>query len=217
MMFNNLLSKSAYSSVEIINPPIKADGTYAFDNTSGYLPWTPEIAYNEVSTGTFFQSGYTSCAKVLPNGNIAITTGQNSTAFEINPMGKLLWEYVVPNGGYIFRTERYASDYPAFDGKTLISGGTIETPSSPYNCEIYKPNATDDMELSNWKIGRNNDVLTIIGLQSFEFCIYNLYGQILQKGISIDGTIPAKEQDLNKLVFIKITYNKKEKTFKTVL
>lgn len=217
MLFNNLLNKANYSSVEIIAPPIKGDGTYTYDTAKGYLPWTPDIAYNEVNTGTFFHSEYTSCAKVLPNGNIAITTGQNSTAFEINPSGKLLWEYIVPSGGYIFRTERYASEYPAFSGKTLISGGTIENPSSPYDCEIYKPNATEDIDVANWKIVRNNEWIAVEGLNNFEFYIYNLFGQIIQKGISIDGSIPIKDEALNQLVFIKITNNKKEKTFKTVL
>jgi Arylsulfotransferase (ASST) len=217
MMFNNLLSKANFSSVEIINPPIKPDGTYSYDNTKGYLPWTPDVAYNKLITGTDFQSGYTSCGKVLPNGNIAITTGQDHTAFEINQFGVIVWRYIVPNGGYIFRTERYASDHPAFAGKTLIPGGTIESPSSSYDCQIYKPNATEEVDVANWKIIRYNDVLVVQGLQSFEYCIYNLYGQVLQKGMSLDGTIPTKEHNLNKLALIKVSHDKKEKTFKTVL
>ncbi len=216
IMFNNLLSSKNYSSVDIINPPINADGSYKLETGKAFLPLKPEIEYNTIKSNTNIYSGYTSCAKVLPNGNIAITTGQNSTAIEIDAAGKKIWEYIVQNGGYIFRTERYPADYPGFAGKTLKPNGNAESPPTSYQCKLY--NTTDNVEenIVDLRIVINNDQIEIIGIEEFDYALIGIDGKLLAKGYSEDGTININKQQSINFYVLKIKNDKLEKSFKII-
>jgi hypothetical protein len=104
-------------------------------------------------THSFF-SPYISGCERLANGNTQITSGMYGHMFEVTPAGDLVWEYVSPlmSGNYIsetlgldsngkpikggpgltwnsvFRSHRYAPDFPGLAGKSLISEGTITQP-----------------------------------------------------------------------------------------
>ncbi len=143
--YNNRLSTPwpTYSSAPIFDPVKDADGFYVKNENEAFMPILPELKYDQVSTGTEFYSGYTSAAKYLSNGTLMITEGVNGRIMEVDVDGSLLWEYIVPDVGYVFRTEKYALDYPAFDGQNFVAGETIEFPPSSYDCTDFATDVKD--------------------------------------------------------------------------
>ncbi len=146
--FNNGLDRPVpygqnYSTVPIIDPEMDDDGSYILVDDAAFEPAIAPIEYSEVHTGTEFFSDYTSGAEVLPNENIFITEGLNSRLFEINPDGEILWEYHVPSVFYLFRAEKYSSDYIGFEGIDLNST-EIKLPGdfSTYDCQLASDTMT---------------------------------------------------------------------------
>ena len=124
-----------YSNVPIIDTKINSDGSYNMQAGS----FDYELVNNYLGTEEEldFYSSYTSGAKVLPNGNIHITVGQNgqrSRMLEVTQEGDKVWDYEIEDSDYIYRSEKYSIDHPAFVGKDLSVKGQIE---SNYNCELY--------------------------------------------------------------------------------
>jgi hypothetical protein len=103
-----------------------------------------------------FWSPYISGCERLANGNTQVTSGMYGHMFEVTPAGDLVWEYVSPlmAGNYVtetlgfdaagkpirggagmthnsvFRSYRYAADFPGLVGKPLGSQGTITNPAT---------------------------------------------------------------------------------------
>jgi hypothetical protein len=101
-------------------------------------------------------SPYISGCERLANGNTQVTSGMYGHMFEVTPTGNLAWEYVSPimAGNYVsetlgfdasgmpfvggapytqnsvFRSHRYAADYPGLAGRELRSQGTITSPAT---------------------------------------------------------------------------------------
>ncbi len=139
IMFNNGLTRSpGFSEGIIIDTPYNpASGQYEREEGQQFAPAEPAATYSEYTTDhTNFYSEYTSAAKVLPNGNILLTEGDDSEMTELTPDGEIVWQYNIPEDWYIFRGEKYAKDYPGFEGKDLSGEGTIENPPSEVPCEI---------------------------------------------------------------------------------
>jgi len=128
--FNN-----RYSSVPLINTNVLADGSYELDPITGqYSPDGLEMDYSRPTTGTDFYSSYTSGAEFLDNGNIHITVGQEDRMFEINPDGEIVWDFIINDAQYIYRSEKYNVDDPIFQNKDLSVKGEI---ASSYNCDLF--------------------------------------------------------------------------------
>jgi hypothetical protein len=119
-----------------------AGGSVQRFNWEGDLVWDFSIT----SVGRDLQPHHDICP--MPNGNTLICSGAQGIVFEVTSEGKTVWQYKHPgvdqaggpqpagnpeqgaaNGGLriggpggLFRVYRYASDYPAFEGKTLTPG-----------------------------------------------------------------------------------------------
>ncbi len=205
ILFNNLLSSKDYSSVEIIETPVQADGSYFLENAKAFTPIKPTVEYNSPATNTVIKSGYTSGAKVLPNGNIFITEGMSATCYEIDKSGKKLFKYLVADAGYLFRSEKYPADYEPFIGKFLQPLGVLEFPVSSYNCSLFNTVDTIEEEDSNkWKIINGTDHLRVIGLNDFDYEIYNINGQLIAKDKSYDSIIYLQKSSHLNMYFVKI-------------
>jgi hypothetical protein len=102
---------------------------------------------------SFYAPHISGCQR-LANGNTMITSGTLGHMFEITSAGDLVWEYTSPlmavnyisgtmgadvnglplRGGpgigtnAVFRSHRYAPDFPGLAGKSLLSQGTITQP-----------------------------------------------------------------------------------------
>ncbi|MCP4459620.1 MAG: T9SS type A sorting domain-containing protein [Cytophagales bacterium] len=154
MMFNNNAgSPSKYSEVNIIDPPVDADGNYSYSG-SAYLPSSFHWTYQSASPTDFYATNI-SGAQRLPNGNTLICYGPVGTFFEVDYEGNTLWEYVNPvsqsgvltqgdeaTKNSVFRSYRYPTDYAGFDGQTLSSQGYIES-GSTFSC-TYTTGVSDN-------------------------------------------------------------------------
>jgi hypothetical protein len=116
LVYHNGLNRpgGSYSSVEEIIPPVDAFGTYGLTPGEAYGPAAPAWIYADPPD---FMSGYMSGQQRLPNGNTLICDGPGGHFFEVTDAGDTVWEYHV--SGSVFRVERYAPEYPGFDGTSL--------------------------------------------------------------------------------------------------
>lgn len=126
-----------YSTVVEVVPSRNEDGTYVIDDEAAYVPLEPNWVYNGFPHN-FFSSTFISGVQRLPNGNTLINKGQQAQIFEVTEDGDVVWLYepalngnqLTPQGsplsGVVFRTRRYAADYPAFEERDLTPGLTVE-------------------------------------------------------------------------------------------
>ncbi len=115
-----------FSSIEEIATPVNSDGSYTLLNGSAYGPDQPLWTYT-TATPTDFYAKNISGQQRLPNGNTLICEGPGAYFFEINTAGETVWEY--DYSGAVFRVDRYAPDYPGFDGTPLDDGATNHVPA----------------------------------------------------------------------------------------
>jgi len=162
MIFNNGLGRPGgnYSSIDVIELPIEADGNYTLLPGETYGPSQLFWTY-EADTPQSFFSSFMSGAQRQPNGNTLICEGARGRLFEVDTAGNTVWTYIspvtfsgpvsqgnTPNGqNSVFRTYRYAPDYEAFTGRDLTPGEPIELNPSDSNCQILV--STDDIMVSS--------------------------------------------------------------------
>ncbi len=183
MIFNNNLNRpgqtfdNLYSQFEIISPDVDGEGFYNLPSASPFRPMDADTTFS--GEDLEFYSGYTSGAKVLPNGNIFVTTGRDDTMREFTPQGELVWQYNIPRSRYIFRAEKYSVDHPAFEGKDLTPGFTVES-SNDYDCVLGGVSSTEETALEfNTTIQIKGVLLFIDSETEASPTIYNLAGQAL--------------------------------------
>lgn len=141
-----------YSSVEIISPPVNANGSYNL-TTNAYGPLAPDITYTSTPQTAFF-SRIMGSAQIMPNGNLFIGSSLQGRTMEINPANEIIWDYKSPitvsgivgrdyfptSPTYaarpIFRSTKYPSDYAAFSGRIMIPGEPIEGEPWAADCAL---------------------------------------------------------------------------------
>ncbi|MEO1514809.1 MAG: aryl-sulfate sulfotransferase [Bacteroidota bacterium] len=196
--YNNGLNRpgvtfeNRYSTAPIFDPATDGPGNYVIEEGEAFQPVQPNVSFDRISTNTPFYSSYTSGAKVMPNGNIFITEGVNGRLIEIDSTGKEVWSYVVPDVSYIFRTEKYPIDYPAFEGRDLTPLGTLESPPSDYNCQLIT--STEDLPLQRpsfqvhyFRDGHGVQVL-LEDQSTFQLRMIDLQGRVLREAQNLQGT-----------------------------
>lgn len=138
-----------YSTVPVIDMPVDENGIYTIEEGQPYEPLVPFVRFGRPETNTQFYSAYTSGAELLPNGNIFITEGLLGRLMEVNPAGEIVWNFRVPFSSYIYRTEKYPLDYPAFAGRELTPSGPAPNSDSTYDCmlitDLEEVEATADL------------------------------------------------------------------------
>ncbi len=195
ILFNNGLSRQPeISEGIIIDPPYDPQTrTYHLEDGEAYLPDGPTKIYSHSTASGLsdMYSGYTSGAKVLSNGNILITEGDDARLHELTPDGQLAWQYDIPVFGYIFRGEKYAADYPGLEGKDLTPGETVEFPSSQVECDTSTISSTyENLEdnLTLQSLGSNAYQLYNPSNRFLHLAILNTSGQTLWTKITDDLT-----------------------------
>lgn len=118
LIFNNgsQIAGRAYSSVDEIEPPLQADGSYATAANQAYGPDNLVWSYTADPVTNFF-ADHISGSQRLANGNTLITDGTGGKLFEVAASGEVVWRYEV--GSHVFRADRYAPEYSGFDGTSL--------------------------------------------------------------------------------------------------
>ena len=147
MVFNNDFRQNG-SAVHIWQPPLSPDSNYVINDDMAFGP----DQFNWTYTADGFYSRFMSGAQMQPNGNVLVCEAESGRIFEITPEMNLVWEYINPvnrngspavQGGTVrfnelFRAERYAPDYPAFEGRTLEPGPPVELLPWDSECDIYE-------------------------------------------------------------------------------
>ncbi len=144
LMFNNGAGRPEglrQSSIEEIVPPVDSSGSYPLTPGEAFGPAEPVWSY---SNGNEFFSAVFSGVGRLPNGNTLITSGVPGIIFEVTQEGETVWKYVNPieaagpltqgdpiqTIGFgtrrVYRSYRYAPDYPGLAGRDLTPGGPLE-------------------------------------------------------------------------------------------
>lgn len=204
--FNN-----RYSSAEVIEPVSDGNGNYTLVGGVQFLPLKSDKAYNRITTGTEWYSGYTSSTKVLPNGNIYITEGANDRFIEINSEGETVWEYLNQFGTYIFRSEKYPITYPAFEGKTLIPNNTVEVPSSNYPCVLFTTSVDDlaqeDLDLSV-EFDGEKILIDSDGELRFNVMVFDMLGQNIISNLNDNTAFSIPTDGFDSGVYIITALNK---------
>jgi hypothetical protein len=145
LIFNNGRNRPGgnHSTVDEILPPVDVSGDYYLEPGSTYGPSDFWWSYSADSPTSFYAQNI-SGAHRLPNGNTMICDGPNGTFFEVTQAQDSVWMYVNPitGGGplaqgapplanTVFRAHRYGTDYPAFAGKDLTPGDSLELFNRP--------------------------------------------------------------------------------------
>ncbi len=199
LVFNNGLGRTpAYSSFDIIDPPVDVNGNYQLDNILPYAPMEPFWTYSTPTQTDFFSSNI-SGIHALSNGNIIGVRGQGGYVIEVNPAGDLVWEFLLPisnitglpidqgsnnSTASLFRIRKYPKNYKAFECKNLSIGPPIESNPIDYGCQIYPYDHQTNFEIDNNCIAQSseiiNNTLTIEGaLDQYNLSILDLEGNLV--------------------------------------
>lgn len=148
-VFNNRVGED-YSTANIIASAFDINSqSYSLENGM-YGPLDFERVVKHPEDSTLFYSNSLSGTQLLPNGNMLMLAGRWGNALEVTADNELVWEYTIPlrggqpveqgeelaiNNNITFRLNRYALDYPAFEGKDLSPGDYIELNPAVGFCE----------------------------------------------------------------------------------
>lgn len=128
-----------YSSIVEIEPPVDEFGNYPLPSPGlAHDPISPVWSFTADPPESFFAPVRSGCQRVS-NGNTIMVNGPDGLIREVNPAGDIVWLYQNPDGRYgptiqgetpiatlMFLVHRYPLDHPAFEGRTLAPGATIE-------------------------------------------------------------------------------------------
>ncbi len=153
MVFNNNVPNGTglgglgYSSIDRIHPTVDDQGHYLLQD-GRFGPNTASWRYISTPPDSFY-AYYMSSAQRMANGNLLVCNGPAGRFSEFSPDNKEIWRYVcpvnnndpmsqgsVPQNNYLFRIQRYATDYAAFDGRDMIGLGPIELNASQIPCTL---------------------------------------------------------------------------------
>ena len=204
IMYNNGLNRPVtsfsdrFSSIEIISPDMNADGSYIKIDNIPYSPATPRFLIDGSRERADFYSGYTSGAKVLPNGNILVTVGQSLDLIEFDNSRNKVWEYTIPRESFIFRAVKYPLDYPAFQGREVRGNGTAESPSSSYDCSYFNVNTQDiNNEASATSMIQSIDEVRLTSQDTdFRYQLFNSSGQLVKSKSALSKTHTINTGDM---------------------
>jgi hypothetical protein len=135
LVFNNGdVNARPYSKVTELVPPVRADGSYEYDPSRGFLPAAPVWEYVATPPESFF-APIISGAQRLVSGNTLVTVGTEGRVFEVTPQGQTVWSYVVTDtagktGYMVFRAVRYEPGYAGLAQQTLTPGDLLRIPST---------------------------------------------------------------------------------------
>lgn len=219
MIFNNLLSTNLpYSSVEIVTPEVDSDGNFVLGPLGNFQPIMSNKRYNSDVSSSFFWSQYTSGGKVMPSGNILVTTGQEGRIREFNEAGNLVWDYGIPNESYIFRTVKYGREYPAFQNRDLKGDGVVEFPPSSYDCSLGSTNTGDINVFEEVSLRQDNNGINVSGLQAeANYVLYSANGALIGQGVIGHDTNIETARLVSGLYFVTLESDNRYATFKVAI
>ena len=233
MVFNNGLGRpgGSYSSVDVIEPTLSNNTTYAISGDGTFEPadlfWTysadvPSDIYSSIISG----------AHRLPNGNTLLCEGRKGNFYEVDYDGNLVWHYKAPftfngivsqgtevNNVNIFRATKYAIDYEAFVGKDLTPTTVIELNPLPSDCEIFGlPVSVNSVERLEGVTILGNPIQDFVSIknnteESVNVEVFDWTGKLINNTITRDGLVEIDAVDWDNGVYVIRVFNRKRDRF----
>ena len=137
LLFNNGRGRAggSWSSVDQVAPPLGRDGRYALEDGEPFGP--PRLSWTYAHRETFY-APFISGAHRISNGHTMICSGPSGRFFEVDPGGRIVWEYWNPYQGdvrmadgtlpqpgvdrypyAVFQAQKLEVDHPALRGRKL--------------------------------------------------------------------------------------------------
>ena len=229
MIFDNGLNRPGedFSSVDLIEPITDTNGNYLIGSNNTFLPDTfYKVITLNIPTDLFTQA--MGSAQRLENGNTLICEANSGRIIELEPdNNQIVFEYINPvaNNGpvsqgteldginSVFSTLKYSSDYPGFEGQTLIPGNPIEINPLNYECggnniSFIKTASYKDIILFPNPAGNFFNIKNIPDKKTnISLIIKNTLGETILNG-NIKSETPIDISDLKKgIYFINIRNN----------
>jgi hypothetical protein len=194
MVYNNGKNRpeGEFSTVEIFELPQMADGVYPLESGQTFMPTSYSWRYPQEFDSEFYSQNISGASR-LPNGNTLVCEGGSGHLFEVSPDEEVVWSYVSPITAYgpttqgadpgntsVFRTYRYAPDYPAFIGRDMTPGDEIELNPWDWGCSTTGIDVT--VLNSDLTIHPNpsNNFFTYDKFSEGQFKVYNSIGQVIE-------------------------------------
>ena len=201
-VFNNRVD-GAKSFAHKFSPSFDT-ATWNYRFTDGLFRYGPEeVSETRIHPDTITKSFSSSVSsiQILNNGNWLFMAGRWGYAYELNPAGEVVWEYITPlnrgmraaqgatlgiNDNMTFRMKRYAADFSGFIGKDLSPKGFIEINPNEGFCGLAV-STEEVIHRDEWKIFPN-PIRNWMSLEVPEkaigqnWTLHNLLGQKLQSG-----------------------------------
>ncbi len=200
----------SYSTVEILEPPLLEDGTYALEEGEAYGPEELSWVYPEEPDFDFF-SAFLSSAHIQPNGNVLMCEGSRGRISEVDTSGNKLWEFVNPvtimgtmeQGeelywlNEIFKAQRIPTDHPAFDHFMPDQDGpSIELDPWPSDCTVLSTSIEEakenERELFSFGLSNTNNTESIIFYNHTEAAlavkVLDVNGKLIYNELTLPGS-----------------------------
>ncbi len=221
MVYNNGEDRpdGDYSTVDILDPFILADGSFPVPAIGNFLPDNLFLSHGNSSNS--FYSSILSGAQSLVNGNILICEGRKGHLFEINSDEEIVWEYTnptsgdiffsqgdLPNNNDLFRAYRYATDYPAFTDRELTPGLPIELNPINQDCTIFPEGmvANSNIKAEEIFLVQNpiNSQLQIVNTlnSTINISVHDISGRLIAQVSSAEKRLILDANDWQKGLYI---------------
>lgn len=223
-IFNNNPALGA-SEILIIDPVFDEETqNYTYDG-GAFSAGT--IAFSYTDPDNFF-AAFLSGSQELPNGNFLITNGPFAELFEITPEGETVWQYFSPvaNSGIlsdgddpsisqtrVYRSLKYAEDYPGLEGRDLTPGDPIEMNPVEDGCQTL---ALDEFQnADSFSQILPNPIINTLRLQSEKevvaLNVYDITGRTIK---TTAGTSISMQSAASGLYLVTISY--KDNSYETL-
>ena len=93
---------------------------------------------------------------------------------EINAAGELVWDFYLPDNHYIYRSEKYPVDYPAFEARDLTK---IDEVFTTYDCQLLLNN--NEIEDEDFSYNIDNQLIQVESAKKGQLSILDIMGRTL--------------------------------------
>lgn len=150
-VFNNGVNRpgGTISTVDIIDTPVRADGSYQVIANQAFGPAEAAWSYGNNANDVNITSSRISGVTQLENGSIFVCVGGLGRFLELDENLDIAWDYISPLAGdealtqgddptfnTVFRAYRYPLDYPAFSLNEVRIGSPIELNAKNEFCNL---------------------------------------------------------------------------------